>query len=116
MVSEIGYLLIMGGFLGGLCSTLIYLVLVWRMERYIQRAHPDIWQNLGEPHLVLNNSIRSSRRMLTFLRTHEYEKVNDDGLDRHCSNIKKLRILVGTMWAIALVGSVLVWALLLKNG
>jgi hypothetical protein len=52
-----------------------------RTLRILRERHPDVWQMLGAPTLIRNNSVSNSRRLRAFLRAGEGERLGDPDLD-----------------------------------
>jgi hypothetical protein len=66
--------------LGVACVVGILLFLLF--NSYLRRRHPDVWDSLGSPGLIRNNSLRETLLFLKFLFRREYLKVNDVRLHR----------------------------------
>jgi hypothetical protein len=69
----IGIVFLILAFLLGIC-------LNYSILRLLKKNHPSIWNELGRPSMVLNNSIRNNFNMSKFIKTKEYLKTNDNKL------------------------------------
>ena len=114
MASGFGSILMLVGIASAFVATFIYLVSVYRLERYIENTHGSTWESLGEPHLIFNNSLRNNFRLLKFLKRKEYQNLSDDQLTIRCTRIRNVFIVVGVCWGIAFIGSIFIWLPLLK--
>jgi hypothetical protein len=45
--------------------------------RELRSRHPDIWESLGRPTLIMNNSISNGLAVQRFLWRREYESLDD---------------------------------------
>ena len=90
----IGYALFFPLFLVTATAISIYLYLTWRIERHLEKDHHEIWMSLGRPHLVLNNSIYTSKNLHRFLRSTDAMNLDDPALCIHVRHWRRLRIIV----------------------
>lgn len=52
--------------------------------RMLRLEHPTIWESLGRPSLIANNSPQNSLATLRFLFKGDYEDLDDAKLVRYC--------------------------------
>lgn len=82
------------GIASAFVTTFIYLVSVYKLERYIQKTHKSTWKSLGEPHFF-NNSFRNNFRFHKFLKRKEYQNLSDDQLTIRYTRVRNVFIVVG---------------------
>ena len=70
----------------------IGLLMYWSFLRRLKEGYPDVWQELGEPSLIMNNSIKNGLRTQSFLMRREYEKLNDPEFVRFCGHLRTFNI------------------------
>ena len=89
-----------------------YLVQVRRVEKRLKISHPEKYSELGEPHLIWNNSIRNNFRFLGFLRDKDYLRLNDPDLENLCHSCGIAFVLSSAalvLMVVLLVGAVVFW-------
>lgn len=52
--------------------------------RMLRRDHPAVWESLGKPTLIANNSPKNSLATLRFLFRGDFEELDDARLVRYC--------------------------------
>jgi hypothetical protein len=67
-----------------LVCVIIWFVLVTRLFRLLRTRHPDVYDSLGRPTLILNNSIRNSWLFTRFLLGGHFEAIDDGETLRLC--------------------------------
>lgn len=96
--------LVTGGLFPVLAGAIIwYLWMVRRVERRLESTHPKIFRNLGEPHLLWNNSVRNNFRFLSFLRGKAYLRVEDPQLHDFCRSCSRAFVLSGAVFLVMLI-------------
>jgi hypothetical protein len=69
---------------------LITLILVADFFHYLKAMHRAVWENLGSPHLLVNNSIQNNFAFLAYLAKGNYLLSNDEVLARKGSRLRLL--------------------------
>jgi len=54
----------------------------YRFLAYLRNNHHEVWEELGSPSLILNNSIRNSLATMSFMWRKEYIRLGDHKLIR----------------------------------
>ncbi len=67
---------------GMLC--LAGLILYNQMLSHLKRFHKNVWEGMGSPHLIFNNSLLTSRRVNKFISGKEYLVLEDEKLTKLC--------------------------------
>jgi|APSaa5957512535_1039671.scaffolds.fasta_scaffold43049_2 hypothetical protein len=70
----------------------IYLWMVWKIERMLEKQYQNVWLELGSPHLITNNSLRNNLKLIRFLRNKEYKKLEDRELTKKASFCYRLYV------------------------
>jgi hypothetical protein len=55
----------------------IYMACIFYFFRWMKRAHPDTWNDLGQPSVFWNNSLRNNWLFLGFLFSGRYRALKD---------------------------------------
>ena len=63
---------------------IVWFVLVARLHRLLRTRHPNIYDSLGRPTLILNNSLQNSGLFLRFLLGGHFESIDDGETLRLC--------------------------------
>lgn len=63
-----------------LALTVVWLTLVWRLFRLLASRHPAKYAQMGQPSLILNNSLLGTLRLLRFVFTDEHDALHDPGV------------------------------------
>jgi hypothetical protein len=85
-------------------------VSVTRMLGRIRREDPLVFESLGSPHVILNNTPRTNQRIYSFLKNREYENLRDQDLVRAAARTRKLYVLTFGLFGASLVLLLLEWA------
>lgn len=90
--------------------TLGFLILVWfwkitQFFSYLRENHPEEYQRMGEPTLVLNNTPKNNIAFLRFVLGNKSAALGDLELKRHC---KILRVIFYTCSAVFLLQLIMV--------
>ncbi len=64
-------------FVALMVSCVAGLALHTRFLRELRLRHADIWESLGRPTLIMNNSISNGLAVLRFLWRRDYESIDD---------------------------------------
>ncbi len=56
----------------------------YKMHKIFRVRHQNLWEKLGKPTMILNNSIANNLSVLRFLWKKEYEKTKDSELIAVC--------------------------------
>ena len=59
-------------------------LLHWAFLRRLQAEHADTWRSLGQPTVVYYGSMKTSTRVMRFMRERAYQKLGDPYLDGVC--------------------------------
>src|SRR4051812_11754041 len=66
------------------CMMILWFVLVARLHRLLRTRHPNVYDSLGRPTLILNNSLQNSGLFLRFLFGGHFESIDDGETVRLC--------------------------------
>lgn len=64
-------------------STLFWLYLCARMHKLLKVHHPDVYEELGRPALLTNNTLQNGIRFFRFLFTRQWAKLGDATIESH---------------------------------
>lgn len=64
------------------CVFIIGVILNLRFFTLLRKKDPEKWKELGGPIFSINNSIKSTLTLFTFLKNKEYFKLNDSKLTK----------------------------------
>jgi hypothetical protein len=79
------------------------IVLHARFLRALRQRYPRVWESLGRPTMIRNNTIRNSRAAQRFLRRREYETLEDPDLSALCDILRVYtRAYTVLLWAFLL--------------
>jgi len=59
---------------------------------YIKNSYRELWDALGRPSLILNNSIGNNIRFFSFLKKNEFIRFDDKTMTKKCMFIKRFFI------------------------
>jgi len=77
-------------------GTIIYLFRISRLLRQLKTSHWGVWESLGSPSLLLNNTPGNSWLVLRWLWTKGYSELNDPEFERRADVARAfLRALTG---------------------
>ena len=74
----------------------------YRLLRLLKEKHTDIWDELGRPDF-LRNSIKNNLKVLKFLQTRQYAKLNNPKLSKICVALYNYSIAYLLFFIIALI-------------
>jgi hypothetical protein len=89
--------------------TIATLVGVTRLFGKLKRSHPAEYDRLGSPHLVMNNTPRSTLKFWYFLRDREYEALGDPAIIKAASTTRKMYVAMFSLYAVSLGLLLIVW-------
>ena len=72
---------------------MMYLSQIRKVLSRLEDKHHDVWNRLGKPSLVTNNSINSSFKLSKFLIKAEYKRLGDDYIIEVCNLCRTLLVL-----------------------
>ena len=75
--------------------------------RELRSRHPQVWDSLGRPTLVMNNSISNGLAVLRFLSRKDYEALDDPGFAQFAGRVRTFDICYTIFF-----GAILVWNLI----
>lgn len=92
MISTIGAIALLIAFPTMTILIVTYLFSVRSFERYLQQNYPETWRELGEPHIIFNNSLRNNARFLAYMRRGEYLAPDDLVLNAKGTLVRRLYV------------------------
>ena len=87
-------------------AILVWFALASRLLSLLKDDHHDVYESLGSPSLVANNSVKNNWLSLRFLMSGAYRSIEDDRVSRLC-RFMRLFLVLYTVWFIG----PLAWAL-----
>jgi hypothetical protein len=75
--------------------------------RRLRREYPEVWESLGRPTLIINNSPRNSLASLKYLFAAQYRELPDDGFVRYCDFLRMFDLVYGIVFGAWLLINVL---------
>jgi len=70
----------------------IYLYKVSKFFQYLKLNHIELWNSLGSPHIIFNNTISNNLKFSRFLKNNLPKKYVDEHLVNEKRKIRLLRI------------------------
>ena len=58
----------------------LWFFLCTRMFKILRTRHPDVYERMGSPSLIMNNTISSNLKFMKFLFTRRWTRMPDKGL------------------------------------
>jgi len=95
------------GFTSAFALTVMYLLNVRCIEKRLESTHKQAWADLGSPHVIMNNSIRNSSRILQWIKKNEWLKLNDHKLESFIKKHKTYRVGLVISWLLFSSGMLL---------
>jgi hypothetical protein len=71
-----------------MAATVAWLALVWRLFTLMKARTPDAYASIGQPHVILKNTISNNLLFMRFLLGGGYANVNDDGVRKLCAFLR----------------------------
>ena len=62
------------------CSVFVWFFLCFKLFKILETRHPEKYEVMGKPTLIMNNSISNNISFLKFLLKREWKDMNDEGL------------------------------------
>ena len=62
------------------CSVLVWFILCHRFFKILETRHPEKYESMGKPSLIMNNSISNNLSFMKFIFRKEWKQINDNGL------------------------------------
>ena len=62
------------------CSVFVWFYLCHRLFKILETRHPEKYESMGKPSLIMNNNLKSNKSFMKFLFGKEWQQFNDDGL------------------------------------
>lgn len=63
------------------CSVFVWFFLCYRLFKILETRHPEKYESMGKPSLIMNNSISSNITFMKFLFKREWKELDDTGLE-----------------------------------
>lgn len=79
--------------LGLIVAVFYWLYLCMKFDRIIKDRHPDIFESMGRPHLVTNNTTSNNVLFIKFLFREEWKNIEDVELGK-LSHFMKVYLIV----------------------
>ena len=64
----------------------------------LRREYPSVWESLGRPTLIINNSPRNSLASLKYLFTARYRELPDHSFVRYCDFLRMFDLAYGVIF------------------
>ena len=64
------------------CSVLVWFYLCHKIFGILRTRHPEKYEEMGKPTLIMNNSISNNLSFIKFLFKREWLELNDEGLSK----------------------------------
>jgi len=88
-------------------ALLVWLALGTSLLRLLRNDHREIYESLGSPSLLSNNTIRNNWLSLKFLLTGAYRDLDDERVTRLCRVLRGFLVLLALWFAGAATGELL---------
>ncbi len=62
------------------CSVFVWFFLCYRLFKILETRHPEKYDSMGKPSLIMNNSLSTNITFMKFLIKREWQGLNDSGL------------------------------------
>jgi hypothetical protein len=62
------------------CSVFVWFFLCYRLFKILETRHPEKYESMGKPSLIMNNSFSSNITFMKFLFKREWRGLDDSGL------------------------------------
>ena len=63
------------------CSVFVWFFLCYRLFKILETRHPERYETMGKPSLIMNNSLSSNITFMKFLFKREWQELDDSGLE-----------------------------------
>jgi len=71
--------------------------------RRLRQKYPNVWESLGRPTLIMNNSPRNSLASLKYLFTAQYRELPDQSFVRYCDFLRIFDLAYGLIFGTWLI-------------
>ncbi len=61
-------------------SVFVWFFLCHRLFKILETRHPEKYKSMGEPSLIMNNSLNTNRTFMKYLFKREWRDIEDPGL------------------------------------
>ena len=92
-------------FAAGFILIVVYLSKVWTVERFLEKEFPDVYDKLGKPNLVKNNSFRTNRRFSSFIKK-EYSDLESPTINSEVGFLRKAKVLIAVCFALMALSAI----------
>ena len=62
------------------CSVFVWFFLCYRLFKILETRHPEKYESMGKPSLIMNNSLSGNITFMKFLFKREWRYLDDTGL------------------------------------
>ncbi len=62
------------------CSVFVWFFLCHRLFKILETRHPEKYESMGKPSLIMNNSLSTNITFMKFLFKREWRDIDDQGL------------------------------------
>ncbi len=62
------------------CSVLVWFFLCYRLFKILETRHPEKYEAMGKPSLIMNNNLSSNITFMKFLFKREWRELEDSAL------------------------------------
>ena len=62
------------------CSVLVWFFLCHRLFKILETMHPEKYESMGKPSLIMNNTVSSNITFMKFLFKREWSELEDSGV------------------------------------
>ncbi len=63
------------------CSVFVWFFLCYRIFKILETRHPEKYESMGKPSLIMNNSLSNNIAFMKFLFKREWRALSDSGLE-----------------------------------
>lgn len=75
-----------------------YLFMTWKVERYLEKAHPDVWVQMGLPNLLRKNNLFDKGFFRKWILKKKYKELNDKSLTVIANLCRVFYVLSGVLF------------------
>jgi uncharacterized membrane protein len=90
-----------------LVAFVIGLTMHHHLLREMRSRHPDLWESLGRPTLVINNSVSNGLAVQRFLWRKDYEALHDPEFILLARRLRTFNLAYLAFFAVILIGSLI---------
>jgi hypothetical protein len=74
----------------GFPSVLLYLFRVRQLQRLLAVHEPKLYEQLGKPDVIFNNTLGNSKPFIEALKSHHFEHLNNPEVSARARSLRKL--------------------------